>query len=184
MPSTLRRLLCVLMAATAATRLPAQDSAAVETRQPDPRLRVFLDCPSGGCERNYMITELPFALWTQDRLDADVHLLITRMGTASGGGQYTYTFIGLKQFATRIDTLVGFVPPNVTDELRRREVARVSKIGLVEYYEEGRRLGITVEDEAQGAAVVAHIEANMKDEHPEVICYAPKNPRRIDLEGR
>ncbi|MBP7550767.1 MAG: hypothetical protein KA761_10815, partial [Gemmatimonadaceae bacterium] len=76
----LRRLLCVLMAATAATRLPAQDSAAVETRQPDPRLRVFLDCPSGGCDRNYMITELPFALWTQDRLDADVHLLITRMG--------------------------------------------------------------------------------------------------------
>lgn len=133
MPSLLRRLLCVLTAATAATRLPAQDSASVETRQPDTRLRVFLDCPSGGCDRNYMITELPFALWTQDRLDADVHLLITRMGTASGGGQYTYTFIGLKQFATRVDTLVGFVPPNVTDELRRREVARVSKIGLVPF---------------------------------------------------
>jgi hypothetical protein len=59
-----------------------------------------------------------------------------------------------------------------------------SKISLVEYYEEGRRLGITVEDEAQGAAVVAHIQANMKDEHPEVICYAPKKPRRIDLEGK
>jgi hypothetical protein len=123
--------------AAAALLLPAalfaQDTTSVEERAPDHRLRVFLDCPSGGCDRNYMVTELPFALWTQDRLDADVHLLITRMGTASGGGQYTYTFIGQRQFASRTDTLVSFVPPNVTDELRRREVARVAKIGLVPF---------------------------------------------------
>lgn len=123
--------------AAAALLLPAalfaQDTTSVEAQAPDHRLRVFLDCPSGGCDRNYMVTELPFALWTQDRLDADVHLLITRLGTASGGGQYTYTFIGQRQFAMRVDTMVSFVPPNVTDELRRREVARVAKIGLVPF---------------------------------------------------
>ena len=99
----------------------------------DLRLRVFLDCPSGGCDRNYLVTELPFALWTQDRLDADIHLLITRIGTASGGGEFTYTFLGQRRFATRVDTLVSFVPPNTTDELRRRELARVIKIGLAPF---------------------------------------------------
>ena len=99
----------------------------------DLRLRVFLDCPSGGCDRDYLVTELPFALWTQDRLDADIHLLITRLGTASGGGEYTFTFLGQRRFATRVDTLVSFVPPNSSDELRRREVARVIKIGLAPF---------------------------------------------------
>ena len=123
----LRRLVIVFACVLA---LPAV-SAAQGTE--DLRLRVFLDCPSGGCDRNYLVTELPFALWTQDRLDADIHLLITRIGTASGGGEFTYTFLGQRRFATRVDTLVSFVPPNTTDELRRRELARVIKIGLAPF---------------------------------------------------
>lgn len=125
---TLRLRLLVLLVCTLALPVssPAQGTA-------DLRLRVFLDCPSGGCDRDYLITELPFALWTQDRLDADIHLLITRIGTASGGGEYTFTFLGQRRFATRVDTLVSFVPPNSSDELRRREVARVIKIGLAPF---------------------------------------------------
>lgn len=99
----------------------------------DLRLRVFLDCPGGGCDRDYLVTQLPFALWTQDRLDADIHLLITRIATGSGGGEYTFTFFGQRRFATRVDTLVGFLPPNTSDEMRRREVARVVKIGLAPF---------------------------------------------------
>ena len=126
----LRRLggLRVLLVCAAALPLPALAQGV-----DDLRLRVFLDCPSGGCDRNYLVTELPFALWTQDRLDADIHLLITRIGTASGGGEYTYTLLGQRRFASRVDTLVGFLPPNTTDELRRREMARVIKIGLAPF---------------------------------------------------
>jgi len=123
----LRRALLLLACVIA---LPA--SAAAQGAD-DPRLRVFLDCPSGGCDRDYLITELPFALWTQDRLDADIHLLITRIGTGAGGGEYTFTFLGQRRFATRLDTLVTFIPPNVTDDMRRREVARVAKIGLAPF---------------------------------------------------
>jgi 23S rRNA pseudouridine2605 synthase len=36
----------------------------------DTRLRVFLDCQNAPCDRNFFIADLPFALWTQDRLDA------------------------------------------------------------------------------------------------------------------
>ncbi len=99
----------------------------------EPRLRVFLDCPTGGCDRNYLITELPFVLWTQDRLDADIHALITTLGTAAGGSAYTINLLGRGLFAGRSDTLGATVPPNTTDEMRRRELARVLKLGLVPY---------------------------------------------------
>ncbi|WP_437912510.1 hypothetical protein WME73_36145 [Sorangium sp. So ce302] len=59
----------------------------------------------------------------------------------------------------------------------------VAQIGLVEYYEGGQRLGVTVKSKEQGEAVIAHVKANMKDEHPELICYAPKNPRVIEMKA-
>jgi hypothetical protein len=59
--------------------------------------------------------------------------------------------------------------------------AEISDISLVEYYEGGRRLGITVKSKEQGEAVIAHVKATMKDEHPELLCYAPKSPRGIEM---
>jgi hypothetical protein len=120
------RLLCAL---AALLLLPAAATA----QQDDVRLRVFLDCQNAFCDRNFFITDLPFTLFTQDRLDADVHLLITRIGTAAGGGEYTFSFVGKKRFASRVDTLITFLPPNTTEDVRRREQARVAKIGLAPF---------------------------------------------------
>ncbi len=136
--TTLRRLtLATLLAVGASLPLTAQDAPATTrtraTPASEPRLRVFLDCPTGGCDRNFLITELPFVLWTQDRLDADIHALITRLGTASGGSAYTINLLGRGIFAGRTDTLGATVPPNTTDDMRRRELARVLKLGLVPY---------------------------------------------------
>jgi hypothetical protein len=97
----------------------------------DSRLRVFLDCPTGGCDRNFFITEHPYAVFTQDRLDADVHLLITRITTGSGGGEYTLQFIGQRNYNGRVDTLVTSTPPNVSEDMRRRNLARMVHVGLV-----------------------------------------------------
>jgi len=97
----------------------------------DPRLRVFLDCPTGGCDRNFLITEHPYAVFTQDRLDADIHLLVTRIGTGSGGGEYTLQFIGQRGLRGRVDTLVTTVPPNVSEDMRRRNLSRMVHVGLV-----------------------------------------------------
>lgn len=99
----------------------------------EPRLRVFLDCPTGGCDRNFLITELPYVLWTQDRLDADIHALITTISTAAGGSAYTFTLLGRGIFIAKVDTLHATIAPNSTDDMRRREVARVLKLGLVPY---------------------------------------------------
>jgi len=97
----------------------------------DPRIRVFLDCPMGGCDRNFLITEHPYAVFTQDRLDAEIHLLITRQATGAGGGEYTLQFIGQRRFQGRVDTLVTTVPPNVSDDMRRRNLSRMVHVGLV-----------------------------------------------------
>jgi hypothetical protein len=97
----------------------------------DDRLRVFLDCPTGGCDRNFFITEMPYAIWTQDRLDADVHLLITRIGTGSGGSEYALQFIAQRRLGEGADTLLTAVPPNTSDDMRRRALSRMIHIGLV-----------------------------------------------------
>lgn len=124
----LRALAAVSLVLVSAPALPlsAQDA-------PNGRLRVFLDCPTGGCDRNFFVTEMPFALWTQDRLDADVHVLVTGLGTGAGGTEYTVGFIGRRTFAARADTLRAFIAPNSTDDMRRRELVRVIRIGLLPY---------------------------------------------------
>jgi len=129
----------------------------------DTRLRVFLDCPTGGCDREFLVTELPFALWTQDRLDADVHLLITRIGTAAGGSEYTVGFRGQRRFAARVDTLVTFVEPNTSDDSRRRELARVAKIGLLAFAARlpgQERFSVSYAAPANGAPLAAQAPAN------------------------
>ena len=100
------------------------------TASVDERLRVYLDCPSGGCDRNFIVNEHPYAIWTQDRLDADVHLLITRLGTGAGGDAYTLQFIARRRLEPDVDTLAATVPPNVSDDQRRRVLARSISLGL------------------------------------------------------
>ncbi|NUO53153.1 MAG: hypothetical protein HOV80_30255 [Polyangiaceae bacterium] len=75
--------------------------------------------------------------------------------------------------------------PNYSFPTTRKALStfdKLDRIGLVEFDENGRRLGITVPDKALGEAVIAHVVANMKDEKPRLICYQPKAPRTIKLD--
>lgn len=96
-------------------------------------LTVFLDCRADGCDRDFFVTDIPYVTWTQDRLDAEVHLLVTELQTGSGGSEYTITVLGQRRFAARSDTVTTSVPPNSTDDAERREIARVIKLALVPY---------------------------------------------------
>jgi hypothetical protein len=60
----------------------------------------------------------------------------------------------------------------------------VADLRLVEYFEDVRTLGVQVKSWAQGEALIAHVTATMKDEHPELICYVPKKPRVIEMNAR
>lgn len=134
MRSELRRLVAALALAlgAAASTLPAQQAPPPPGTTPQ-WLTVFLDCRAGGCDRNYFIQELPFVVWTQDRFDAEVHALVTELETGAGGSEYTIVLVGQRRFANRADTLIATIPPNVTFDMRRRELVRVLKVGLGPY---------------------------------------------------
>ncbi len=60
----------------------------------------------------------------------------------------------------------------------------IAELSLVEFHEGGRRLGVEVPSKEQGEAVIEHIKASMKNEHPVLRCYAPKQPRKIALKPK
>ncbi|HSN97387.1 MAG TPA: hypothetical protein VLS89_03780 [Candidatus Nanopelagicales bacterium] len=58
--------------------------------------------------------------------------------------------------------------------------ARVADISLVEFvHTSRRRLGVRVPSVEVGNEVMAHIVANMKDEHPELVCLDPQDSVRV-----
>lgn len=76
-------------------------------------------------------------------------------------------------------------PPNFTFPTTRKALSSfpgAAELSLVDFKVAGaRRLGVVVTSKAQGEAVIAHLLANMKDEHPELMCYKPENPRKVEL---
>jgi hypothetical protein len=98
-------------------------------------VRVFLDCQGvrRGCDRDFFLQELPYVNWVRDRFDSEVHLLITQLQAGNGGSELTINFLGQKQYAGRVDTLVLNTLPNDADDRIRREFVRVFSLGLAPY---------------------------------------------------
>lgn len=117
-------------AQTGAGSPPVQDSPPAQGPHP---ARVYLDCPNDFCDTDFFVTEIPYVDFIRERSDADVHVLVTSLATGSGGRSYTINFIGLGRRAGRADTTVASVPPNSSEDGRRRELARAIKLGLVNY---------------------------------------------------
>jgi hypothetical protein len=94
-------------------------------------LKVFIDCR--GCDRDFFRQEITYVNYVRDRTDADVHVLVTDQQTGSGGREYTFAFIGLKDFKGLDYTQVYVSTPNDTrDEIRRAQV-EVLERGLFPY---------------------------------------------------
>lgn len=115
---------CVL-AQTPDSSQAAQDSA----------LRVFLDCPGfvPGCDFDFLRTEITFVNYVRNREDAQLHILITTQETGGGGRENTLSFIGLKQFAAKADTLHYFSGATDTRDDDRKGLARTIKLGLMRF---------------------------------------------------
>ena len=130
--------------------------ADAQRRPPDSGpLRVFVDCDAVfGCDLDYLRTEIPYVDYMRDRGDAMIHVLISRQATGSGGTQYTFNFIGLRDFAGMADTLQFAAPQTATDDDRRKGFARTLKLGLVRYIARtpgAERLQISFADPSTGA---------------------------------
>ena len=94
-------------------------------------LKVYLDCRR--CDKDYIRTEITFVNYVRDRKEAQVHILVTSQRTASGGQEYTLTFIGQQDFAGKHDTLTYVSRQQDTADIIRAGIVRTLKRGLMYY---------------------------------------------------
>lgn len=95
-------------------------------------LDVFLDCERS-CDFDFIRREIPYVNYIRDRVGSDVHLLVTRRSTASGGREYELQFIGLEDLSTMVDTLHYFSGSTDTDNERRAGLTETMARGLVRF---------------------------------------------------
>ena len=56
---------------------------------------LFVDCQAGGCDFDFLRTDLPWVNYVRDRTAADIQVIATGLNTGSGGEEVTLKFIGL-----------------------------------------------------------------------------------------
>ena len=106
-------------------QVPADTPAAPSSQL----LRVFLDCRE--CDEEYLRQNVGFVDYVRDRTVADLHVLVTTQNTGGGGRAWTVRFIGLDRLQRQERTLSFDTPQTATDDDRRKEFARIFRIGLV-----------------------------------------------------
>jgi hypothetical protein len=94
-------------------------------------LKVFLDCDS--CDIDYVKTEITFVNYVRDRLEAQVHILITTQSTGGGGVEYTLTFIGQNEHKGLTDIQKYFSIKTDTEDDVRRGLVKTLKLGLMSF---------------------------------------------------
>jgi len=128
----------VVTALLLASPAAAADSTATAARDTLPAragaLRVYTNCPDcGTADHEYVRTHLTFVDHVRDPQYADVQILVTLQSTGGGGSEITVTFLGLGRFAGLRDTLRCFTQASDTEEMNRRAVTQVCKLGLVRF---------------------------------------------------
>lgn len=93
--------------------------------------KIFIDCDF--CDIDHMRREITFVNYVRDRKEADVHILVTRLRTGSGGWEYTLAFIGQKNFEGMDNTLRYYSSKDDTQDTIRQELVEVIKKGLMPY---------------------------------------------------
>ena len=96
-----------------------------------PQLKVFLDCD--GCFADFLRAEVTFVDYVRDRVEADVHVLITSVETGSGGREYTAAFTGLKTHAGTDRTIRTVTTRNDPEDIVRRQLANALRVGVLNY---------------------------------------------------
>jgi hypothetical protein len=93
--------------------------------------KVYLDCTR--CDKDYIRTEIVWVNYVRDRKEADIHVLGTLLRTGSGGWEYTFEFIGQKDFSGLKHTLIYASNGTDTGDEIRQGYVEVLKRGLFPY---------------------------------------------------
>lgn len=96
------------------------------------KLKIFIDCNTGNCDRNYILSQIDVVDFLLDRIASDVHILITAQSIGSGR-QYQLIFYGQHAFSNNIDTLYFITDRNATSAEIRESMVNTLKLGLVPF---------------------------------------------------
>ncbi|NBW92795.1 MAG: hypothetical protein EBR20_00220, partial [Bacteroidetes bacterium] len=80
-------------------------------------LSVFLDC-GRSCDFDYVRRTIPYVDWVRERLESDVHVLVTSRESGSGGRVYELQFLGLGDLEDMTDTH-GFTSASTDTDAER-----------------------------------------------------------------
>lgn len=110
---------------------PGPAAAQEAPRETPTRLALFLDC--NFCDETFIRQEIPYLDHVLDREVANVHVLITRESTGSGGEAQTFDVIGLGIFEGMDFSTVLNAPADVTEAEERNGLLRTLEATLVPY---------------------------------------------------
>lgn len=109
-----------------------QETSGLRSGQGEP-LRVFLDCEPFICDFDHFRREVAFVSYVRDRMDAQLHVLVTSQRTGAGGEEFTFLFLGLRDREGAQDTLRYASAPDETEDETRSALIHTFKLGLVRY---------------------------------------------------
>jgi hypothetical protein len=102
--------------------------------QSQEKLKLFIDCQNAAfCDFNYIREQVPVVDFVRDRLESDVHVLITMQTAGNGGKRYTVLLLGQKQWAAYSDTLHYTSGATNTQDEVRQHLAKLVASGIVPY---------------------------------------------------
>lgn len=85
--------------------------------------KIYIDCSS--CDNDYIRREITFVNFVRDRNQADVHILVSRQRTGSGGREYMVEFIGQHDYDNMTDTLIFNTKEADTDDAIRKKNSKI-----------------------------------------------------------
>lgn len=107
-------------------------SPSVQAQAAAPRLQVFLDCPSG-CYADFLREEIRFVDFVRDRVNADVHALISSTNTGAGGREYAVSLLGARAYQGMDRSLRAVTGPSDTEDMQRRHLLNTVRVVLLQY---------------------------------------------------
>ncbi len=109
-------------------------TAQLSFSQTEAKTKVFIECSySWLCDFDYLRSELGMVDFVRDRFIADVHVQVNTQYTSSGSEQNTIVFKGQGTFVNQNDTLTYFNISTLSDDDKRKKMAKKVTLGLIKY---------------------------------------------------
>ena len=148
-------------------------------------LKVYLDC--NDCFGDYIREEVDIVEYVRDPAEADVHIIVSRSETGSGGIERSIALIGVGRFKGLDFRLRAISQSGDTEDTQRQRLATAITIGLLNYVStDGVKGGLSVEvtraaQPGQGGPVVDPWNFWVMSVQGSVATRGEESSRQVDL---